>query len=291
MVEATIAGAVAPGQRVVLGRVDGVLIAHRAPNPAHAADGLVVEATGERARVELLGDADDIESNVLVAGCAPLLGLLTTRLGRRYRDARATWIPANSTASLSLLAHRHVHLAGIHLAEAGDPQAHDVAAKAALPGQPTTLVHLAQWRQGLIVAPGNPLDLGEGSPLLRPGLRYAVREAGAGAQRVFERTMAAAGGAVPKGPLATDHHEVAQLVRWGVADVGVAVEAAALTDALGFVPLCDERFDLVVPTSRLDTPKVARFLDLLDRRAFRAEARGLQGYDLSQAGDVRTVAP
>ena len=76
------------------------------------------------------------------------------------------------------------------------------------------------------------------------------------------------------------------MVRWGVADVGVAIESAALEAGLDFIALAEERFDLAIASAHLDTPCVERFLEMIDRPCFRAEARHLPGYDLSTAGHV-----
>ena len=168
------------------------------------------------------------------------------------------------------------------------------AAQRAVPGQRSTLVNLARWRQGLVVAPGNPLGIEVGPELLRPGLRFAVRDAGAAAQQLLERVLRAACDDPDvdlhiEGTEASDHDEVGRLVRWGVVDAGVAIESTALAEGLDFIPLSEERFDLVVPGSFLDREPVARFLDLIDQPAFRAEAGQLPGYDLSLAGHVATV--
>ena len=73
-------------------------------------------------------------------------------------------------------------------------------------------------------------------------------EEGAGAHGLVEGLLADAGAAGVRlsGPEARGHVEVAQLVRSGAADVGVAIESVALAHGLGFVPLREERFDLVV---------------------------------------------
>lgn len=320
-IEAELARDPHDARRVVLGRVEGRLVAHPLSDDTHAADGLLVDrprpqrppettsasapipvsatdttsgAAAGFSMVEAFADPASISGNLLVAGCAPLLGLLAERLGRRYRDVRGSWIPANSMAALSLLRRRMVHVAGIHLASSDDPDAHDRAARETAWGSRATLVNLARWRQGLVVAPGNPLGIGPGSELLRPGLRFALRDPGAGAQRLLERELARAGGRATElsGPagLAADHVDVARLVRWGVADVGVAIESVAIAHGLDFLPLAEERFDLIVTASAMDDPAVSRFLDLIDRPSFRAEAAGIPGYDLSQAGTSSTVA-
>lgn len=80
------------------------------------------------------------------------------------------------------------------------------------------------------------------------------------------------------------------MVRWGVADVGVAVESAALAAALSFVPVVEESFELIVPQRRLANPAVARLLDVLGSRSFRDEAAAVPGYDVSRAGHARSVS-
>jgi molybdate-binding protein/DNA-binding XRE family transcriptional regulator len=303
VIQATLASDPGGNARVVVGQVDGRWVAHPLHDESQAADGVLLShaGAGDACTVELFCSPADLENKVLVAGCAPLLGVLACRLGRRHRDTRAAWVPAHSARSLDLLAGRLVHIAGVHLADTLDPDAHVRAARRALPGERATLINLARWQQGLVVAGGNPLGIESGSTLLRPGLRYATRERGAGAQRLLARTLREARGdrcagepqqaELPAGALlAVDHAETARLVRWGVADLGVAIEAQALAEGLGFVPLAEERFDLILPDSRLDGA-AARFLDVLDAPSFRTEAAALRGYDLSLAGQASSVAP
>jgi molybdate-binding protein/DNA-binding XRE family transcriptional regulator len=282
-------------RRAVLGRIQDEWVAHPVDDLTHASDGLIVgPGTGPgRASVAVFDEASNLEHNVLVAGCAPLLGVHADRVGRRYHDARATWIHANSTKALTLFGSGLVHIAGMHLADSDDPDAHVRAARKAMPDKRSVLVNLARWRQGLVVAPGNPLGIDVGSELLRPELRYAVRDPGAAAQQLLERELRRAAGGdtydAITGMEAANHDDVARLVRWGVVDVGVAIESAALAAGLDFIPLSEERFDLVAAESSLDHGPVARFLELIDQPSFRAEARELPGYDLSLAGHVATV--
>lgn len=278
--------------RVIVGSVGGELIAHRIDDPGHAADGLIRGPGSRRgtSAIDLLCTAEDVESNVLVAGCAPLLGIHAERLTRRYRHARASWIQADSSASLRLLAAGHVHVAGVHLADANDAEPHVRAARTAIPGERSVLVNLARWRQGLVVAPGNPLGVSVGPELLRPGLRFALRDPGSGAQRLLERTLRDAGRRHETGgTYASDHRDVARLVKWGVVDLGVAIESVAIAEGLEFIALAEERFDLIVPESLLLDRTVGRFLETIDQSSFRAEAERLPGYDLSVSGHVATV--
>ena len=171
-----------------------------------------------------------------------------------------------------------------------DRRVHHAAAADALGGRAGHLVQLVRWEQGLVVPRGNPHGVADGARLLAPELRLATRSAGAGAQKLLQRLWQRAGGdGRPQGMVARDHAEVARLVRWGVADTGVAIAAAAQAEGLDFVAVAEERFDLVVSDAHLQQPAIARVVELLGSPSFRAEARRLPGYDPLHAGHVESV--
>lgn len=278
--------------RVALGRVRGRWVAHRLP--AHgvtAADGIIDSVHGSEAVVRPLADLASLGRNVLVAGCAPLLGAVANRANLRFSDVRVTWLPAANRSAMRLLAAGLVHVAGLHLAGDDGGDGSGRTAKKALPGRRLLVVNLTRWRQGLVLPPGNPLSLRTGADLLRPGLRLARREEGSGAHALATRFLEGEGGDEwpTDGPLASGHREVARLVRSQSADAGVAIESAALAEDLHFIPLAEERFDLVVPASSAQSPPVSRLVETLDDPAFRADAEHLPGYDCSTSGQVTTV--
>ncbi len=289
--EAVPGGRVPAGARVAVGEVGGKWIAHRLPlDGSVPADGiLTAEVSGRTGVVQPLVDAGLLARNVIVAGCAPVLGTLVRRVGERFADARATWLPAGSSRALDLLEQKLVHVAGLHLTGAGTDNV--AAIRARFPGERMLVVNLTRWRQGLVVPVTNPLGIRTPAALLRPGLRFARREEGAGAHRLLAALLEKEGveRARLPGPFAADHHEVAQLVRSGAADVGVAIEAVALAAGLGFVPLDEERFDLVLPAALADAPPVSRLVEALDDPSFRAEMAALPGYDFGLSGQVTTL--
>lgn len=318
----------ASSSRVAVGRVGGRWAAH--PLPAHttgAADAIVVEAgaahadspshrressTAPRAgpspvvsiatqpdetapagpaRVRPVRGMQQLERNVLVAGCAPLLANLAHRVGEGSGNARATWIPASSHRALDLLAAGMVHIAGLHLSGGESSEANVHAVRRRFPGRRMLVVNLTRWRQGFVVAASNPLDIRDAADLLRPGVRVVGREPGTGADDLFARLLAGKGSGRPdySGPVAEGHLDVARRVHCGAADTGVAIESAALAWGLGFVPLVEERFDLVVPADIAEARPVSRFLETMDDPGFRTEAASLPGYDTSISGHASTL--
>ncbi len=277
------------GPRVALASVRDRWMAHRLPSHGIlAADGILAGDDGDVATVTPLVSSGSLRRNVLVAGCAPLLGAVAARVGQRFGDARVTWLPTGNRRSMQLLTGGLVHVAGLHLSGDDGPGATEAAAKRALPGQRLLVVNLTRWRMGVVVAPGNPLGLATGSDLKRPGLRLAHREEGSGAHALASRSTEGASDA-QEGPLARGHREVARLVRSGCADAGIAIESAALAEGMEFLPLVSERFDLVVSADVAADAPVSRLVEALDDPAFRTEVEHLPGYDGSQSGQVTTV--
>ncbi len=253
-----------------------------------AADGIVVSARPRRVVVERLRSAAESMQNVILTGCATGLGLLADRLNSRAGAGRFLWMPTSSAAAIDALAHGRAHVAGVHLTDprTGEVNVSDV--RRAGSKEALTLVTLARWEAGLVARSEDadrirgPADLG------RRKLRLVVREQGAGAQRLLEQVLRDAGLSAVlarKARLqASGHLDVARSVAMNVADVGVATRDAAMAFGLRFIPLAEERYDLVVPRSLLADPRIERLFDVLVSSAARRELSAL-GYDTARSGE------
>lgn len=79
---------------------------------------------------------------------------------------------------------------------------------------------------------------------------------------------------------------VAAAVSGGSADVGMGIRAAAQALGLDFVPIAEERYDLIIPNAFIDDPKIEATLELLHNRSFRSDIEKLGGYNLRDCGTV-----
>ncbi len=142
--------------------------------------------------------------------------------------------------------------------------------------------------QGLIVAPGNPLALAKVDDLTRPGLRYVNRQRGAGTRALLDHELATRGIDPADIPGYTreehTHLAVAAAVAAGRADAGLGILAAARAFGLGFVPVAQEPYDLVLRADTLDDERLAPLWTLLERPDFRAEVEALGGYSCAETG-------
>ena len=299
LVEATLAGVpdLAPGDtsRVVLAEVDGRWVAH--PICAKGQDSLLQPADGlarppgrrsKAVSVEALGDLELARRQLVVMGCAPALGLLAARLRGEPPAVRLSWIQGPSAAALDALGRGEVHVAGIHLLDEQTGQYNLPFVRRRFPGRRMLLVNLASWEQGIVVAAGNPLKLRGVADLVRPRVRFVAREAGAGAHKLLERALRAqktrASDLRPPAFTARGHLEVAQTIAMGAADAGVAIRGAALAYGLEFIPLAEERFDLVFSRELATDPRIERLVDTLGSRTFRRELDCVGGYLTDESG-------
>lgn len=274
-------------RRLALGDVDGRRVGHALPEEAFAqADGLLSPGGGERVR--LLRAPEDVAQNVLVAGCDPAIALLAARLGDRHPGRRLVWLHASSLAALGALARGEVHVAGAHLQDETSGEFNVSFVRRLFPRRRMTLVNLARWEEGLLVRRADRRRIRSAADLAGRGVRLINREPGSGARalldRLLERARIPASALHGYQTLASGHAGVAQAVASGAADAGIATRAAAQLHDLRFVPLSFERFDLVLPTDSLADPRVARLLETLDSRTFRAELSTLEGYATRQSG-------
>ena len=273
-------------RRALAGLVAGRWVAH----PLLPQDPLAVvtaaDALLSRSGLRLLRPREALEENVLLAGCDPGLAVLAGRVAGRWPGQRLCWIGASSDAALAALARGHVHVAGAHLFDEQAREFNVPFVRRSLAGRPMVVVTFANLEEGFAVAPGNPKRIRRPADIARPGVRFVNREPGAGARRLLDRLLRDA--RVPKAAvkgyerMLGGHLEVAQAVAMGAADAGVVARSAAVAHGLDFVPLSEERFDLVVPKEWSTDERAARIVETLE---------SLGGYDTRRSGRLVTELP
>ncbi len=276
--------------RVALAQVGGRWISYPLAGSGMrtCADGISERAARGRVRVEALRPLADTQENIVLMGCAPALGLLADRLNSRPGRGRFLWVDRSSTRALESLEKRRTHLAGVHLVDGRTGEANVADVRRHVGPDPVVLVTMARWEAGFVTAHGNPKRIRGASDLRRRGVRLVAREEGSGARRLLDRELRNAGlpgDTARTAPVrASGHLEVGHAVALGAADMGVATRDTAIAFDLGFIPILEERYDLVIPLAAMQDPRVQRLLDVLTTGAFRRELSSL-GYDPSSSGD------
>lgn len=192
-----------------------------------------------------------------------------------------------STDGLTRFERREGIAAGLHLYDPAEDSWNRAMVETRFSGAPVVLMEWARRQRGLIV--GSDLS-GEvaGVADLR-GKRLAPRQDLSGAQVLLDHLLEQAGldrGAVDLTPPARSETDAALMVLEGKADAAFGLKALARQYRLPFVPIIEERFDLLIDRRAFFEPPLQRLFDFCRTDALRTRARELEGYDLSGFGQV-----
>ena len=202
-------------------------------------------------------------------------------------------LPEGSEAGLARFAAGGVVAAAIHLhaLEESGADANVEAVKSRADLRDAVLIGFLRREQGLILAAGNPKKIRSVEDIANNGARVAMRPAGAGAQllllALLHRAKLSLTDIITVSPPCPTGPDIAQAIRAGRADCGVATHSVANAAGLDFVPLVWERFDLATRSHHYFRPPLQALFAFLRTSDFAARAGELGGYDVSGAGDVR----
>lgn len=260
------------------------------------ADGLVilppgvqgVEA-GEEVQVHLYKNKSELEHTIFCIGSHDLtLDLLAQFLSEH--DRRFVSANVGSLGGLVALRRGEAHLAGSHLFDPQKGEFNISYIRQYMPDIPVKVVALVRREQGLLLKRGNPKGIRSLGDLSRLAVRFVNRQRGAGTRVLLDYHLNLMG-ISPEMIQGYNQEEythlgVAAAVASGRADCGLGIAAAAQALDLEFIPLFQERYDLVVPKKYADHELLAPLFGLLSGRAFREAVSKLKGYDVSVMGTV-----
>jgi len=155
------------------------------------------------------------------------------------------------------------------------------------PDRDVEIVTLAYRTQGLMLANGNPKSIKKISDIARPSIRFVNRNPGSGTRLWLDSELRKL--KIPTERIigydkaVKTHTEAAMLIANNKADVSLGLQAAAYQHGLDFIPLFEERYDLVLPRENEKT--LAPVLDYLQTATFRDELSALTGYNSAHSGE------
>jgi len=155
------------------------------------------------------------------------------------------------------------------------------------PDRDVEIVTLANRTQGLMLAAGNPKSIKKIVDIARDDVRFANRNAGSGTRLWLDAELRRLG--IPAenvngyNTVVKTHTEAASLVASNKADVSLGLQAAAHQHGLDFIPLFEERYDLVLP--REQETILNPLLDYIQTLDFRNSVIPLTGYNTAHSGE------
>ncbi|UCH59350.1 MAG: molybdopterin biosynthesis protein [Anaerolineales bacterium] len=288
--------------RVAVGRVGKRMLAAPLSRGAGVitslvkADGLVILPrgsqgipAGQEVDVQLLRSPGELEKTIFAIGShdltLDLMGQFLAESDRRFTSANV-----GSLGGLVALRRGEAHLAGSHLLDPESGEYNLAYIRQYLPEIAVVVVALVGRTQGLLVAKDNPKRIQTLDDLTRPEVTFVNRQRGAGTRVLLDYEL----GKLRVNPEAIQgynqeeytHLAVAAAISSGRADCGLGIAAAAQSLDLDFLPLFEERYDLVIPAQHYRNDLLKPLIDLLKKPAFQEAVAQLPGYTVHKMGSI-----
>jgi putative molybdopterin biosynthesis protein len=231
----------------------------------------IILPTGKKPTVVFSG-SHDLAMEVVASSVSKFVNLLN--------------LPVGSLDGLMNLRQGLCHISGAHLLDENG-QYNTAYVQRFFPDREMDVITLANRTQGLMVQAGNPKNIRLISDLAYSGIRFVNRNAGSGTRMWFDdelkRTGIAPDAIHGYGLVVNTHSEAAALINHGKADSALGLQAAAYQHGLDFIPLFEERYDLILPREQQKT--LTPLLDYLQTSNFRVQLNLLSGYNAVHSGE------
>jgi putative molybdopterin biosynthesis protein len=249
--------------------------------------GIQGKEPGDKINIILNKDKSIINDTLLTIGSHDLtLDLLAEYLS--LKGKRLVSANVGSLGGLISLNRGEAHFSGSHLFDPSDGTFNINYVRKYITNFKVVIIPWVFRTQGLIVQPGNPKEINGLNDLTRPDISYINRQRGAGTRILLDYYL-------DKSKIDSNHVRgydqeefthlnVAAAIKSNRADTGLGITAAARALELDFVPLYQERYDLVVPESVYTSKGFAPILSAIEDSEFRSSVQALAGYDVSCMG-------
>lgn len=245
--------------------------------------------SGEEVNVSLYRSMDEITKTILCIGSHDMtLDLLSEFLSKYER--RFVTVNVGSQAGLIALVRGEAHVAGSHLLDPDSGEYNVTYILKYLRNIPVKIYGFVNREQGLIVKKGNPKEIHDLNDLLRKEINYVNRQRGAGTRVLFDYLLTQKGmnPELIHGYYLEEftHLNVASSVASGRADCGMGIPAAAQALDLDFVPITNEKYQLIIPSIHADSNLLEPLFVMMKNKEFQEAISRLPGYKLAEMGEI-----
>ncbi|RLG12178.1 molybdopterin biosynthesis protein [Candidatus Pacearchaeota archaeon] len=247
---------------------------------------------GKEIEVYLWRKKEEIENTIVCIGSHDnTLDILYNFLRKKYPKITLSSAHVGSMGGLIAIKKGEAHIAGTHLLDENTGEYNIPFIKKLLPEKEIVLINLVYRIQGLIVKKGNPKNIKSFKDLIRKDVIFINRQAGSGTRLLLDKHLRELG-IKPEQIKGYENEEythmgVAQAIASGKADVGLGIYAAAKALGLDFIPVTEERYDILIPKEFLDMEIIKALLDIIrNDKEFKKVVLSLGGYNVKDMGKI-----
>lgn len=224
---------------------------------------------------------------LIVSGQDVVLDILANYLQQEGVNAGRTYL--SSFEGLLALYQDKIQVAACHLFDGEGCNASYV--RSLLPGVSAVLVNVSYRTQGFYVRKGNPKNIRGWQDLSRQDISVLNRRVGSSARILLDIQLKKLG--IPASGLQgydrimNSHLTMAAAIAAGEADLAIGTERISRQiENIDFIPLLEERFDLVIKKETMDSEPARKLLEILNAPVFREEVAHFSGNDYRDLGKV-----
>lgn len=249
------------------------------------------EKAGQSMEIDLLLPLPQVERTILCTGSHDLcLDLLNDALRQQQPAYSLASTHVGSLGGIMALKQGMCHLAGSHLLDPKDGSYNTSYVRKHLAEQDIRIVTLVHREQGFIVQKGNPKGIQTIHDLFKEEVRFINRQAGSGTRVLLDYEL----DHLDLDPDDIQGYEEDEYTHMAVAvavlsnkvDVGLGIKSAAKALGLDFIPLVEERYDLLIPGAVFDTAMIATLLEVIAKPEFQKAVESLGGYSTRETGHI-----
>ena len=218
-----------------------------------------------------------------------LLDRAMSLYNRLYKDHLVVFGNLGSMGGLKALRRSVCHISTSHLIQDKEDEYNFSYVTQEL-GQMPAVVNFCVREQSLLVARGNPKKISGIQDLARDDITMVNRRQGTGTRLLLDKELSKHGidhSSVKGYEKEVERHlDVGIEILSGRADCGMAISGVAGLLNLEYIPVRNERYDLVISKEYFFQEGVQLFIGLLHEDSFRLMAEGLLGYELKLSGKM-----
>ncbi len=246
------------------------------------------ETRGSKVNLELLRPQSQIENTLLCTGSHDLCLDILHDLLKKNSPYTLASTHVGSLGGILAVRDTMTHIAGSHLLDPASGEYNTPYITRYLQQKNIALITLVHREQGFIVLPGNPENIQTISDLAREDICFINRQSGSGTRVLLDNELDKAG-LDPDDISGYDQEEythmaVAVAVLSGKVSTGLGIRAAANALNLDFVPLTEERYDLIIPAEYLELASIQTVLSLITSSQFSKAVAEKGGYSTRETG-------
>ena len=235
----------------------------------------------------LLTPRENEPPELIISGQDVVLDILAGYLQQEGINAGRTYL--SSFEGLLALYQDKIQVAACHLFDG--ESCNESYVRSLMPGVCAVLLNVSYRTQGFYIQKGNPKNIRGWQDLNRRDIAILNRRVGSSSRILLDLQLKKLG--IPSSNLRGydrimgSHLTMAAAIAAGEADLAIGTERISRQmENLDFIPLLEERFDLVIKKDAMDSEPVKKLLEILNAPVFRREVEGFSGNDYRDLGKI-----